>query len=41
MLTAANELAAEGFAPEMDIYFESACTEETDGYGADVISRGA
>lgn len=34
MLQAADELAAEGFTPECDIYFESACTEETDGKGA-------
>ena len=39
MLTAAEELAAEGFQPRRDIYFESACTEETGGEGADYISR--
>lgn len=38
MLQAADELAAEGFVPPRDIYFESACTEETSGYGADKIS---
>ena len=31
MLQAADELAGEGFVPETDIYFESACNEETDG----------
>lgn len=39
MLQAAEELAEEGFVPEQDIYFESACTEETSGNGADTISR--
>lgn len=39
MLQAADELAAEGFVPEVDVYFESACTEETDGAGADAISQ--
>lgn len=39
MLQAADELAAEGFVPSRDIYFESACTEETDGSGADHISQ--
>lgn len=39
MLQAAEELLAEGFTPEQDIYFESACTEETTGAGADLISR--
>ena len=39
MLTAADELAREGFVPDRDIYFESACNEETDGAGADAISR--
>ena len=38
MLTAANELCADGFVPEQDIWFESACTEETTGSGADTIS---
>ncbi|MBR5134252.1 MAG: M20/M25/M40 family metallo-hydrolase [Clostridia bacterium] len=38
MLQAADELVAEGFVPERDIYFVSACTEETDGTGADMIS---
>lgn len=38
MLQAADELISEGFVPAKDIYFESACTEETDGHGADVIS---
>ena len=39
MLQAADELAAEGFVPGQDVYFESACTEETDGSGADRISQ--
>ena len=39
MLQAGDELAKEGFAPQQDIYFLSSCTEETDGSGADKISR--
>ena len=39
MFQAADELAAEGFIPEHDIWFESACTEETDGSGADYMSK--
>ena len=39
MLQAADELAAEGYVPRRTIYFESANTEETSGYGADVISK--
>ncbi len=39
MLQAADELVSEGFTPERDIYFESACTEETTGSGADTISK--
>ncbi len=39
MLQAAEELAAEGFVPRCDVWFESACTEETDGSGADRISQ--
>lgn len=39
MLQAADELVAEGFVPAQDVYFESACTEETDGSGADHISQ--
>lgn len=38
MLQAADELAAEGFVPPVDVYFESACNEETSGHGADMIS---
>lgn len=38
MLQAADELAAEGFVPERDIYFESACTEEIAGDGAESIA---
>lgn len=39
MLQAADELAEEGFVPETDIYFESACTEEVGGEGAMAISQ--
>lgn len=39
MLTAADELAAEGFVPNQDIYFESSCNEEISGEGADYISK--
>ena len=39
MLQAADDLAAEGFVPEADIYFESACTEEVGGEGAMAISE--
>ena len=39
MLTAADELAAEGFVPNQDIYFESSCNEEITGEGADHISH--
>lgn len=39
MLQAAEELIEEGFVPVRDIYFESASTEETDGSGADAISK--
>ena len=39
MLQAAEELAEAGFVPSRDIYFLSACTEETNGSGADRISR--
>lgn len=39
MLTAADELAAEGFVPECDIYFESARNEETTGLGSKHISE--
>ncbi|MBQ1391217.1 MAG: M20/M25/M40 family metallo-hydrolase [Firmicutes bacterium] len=35
MLKAADDLAAEGFTPARDIYFESACTEEIAGSGAE------
>lgn len=38
MLQAADELAEDGFIPKRDIYFFSACTEETDGSGADMVS---
>lgn len=39
MLQAAEEMAKEGFIPDCDIYFESACNEETTGEGADAITR--
>ena len=39
MLQAADELAAEGFVPARDIWFESACTEEIMGEGAEQISK--
>ena len=39
MFEAANELIAEGFIPEHDVYFMSTCTEECDGTGADLISK--
>ncbi|MCQ2419933.1 MAG: M20/M25/M40 family metallo-hydrolase [Clostridia bacterium] len=39
MLQAAEELVADGYTPAQDIWFESACTEETDGSGAEHISR--
>lgn len=39
MLQAAEELASQGFVPETDVWFESACTEETDGSGADLITQ--
>lgn len=38
ILQAAEELIESGFTPQNDIYFVSACTEETDGAGADQIS---
>ena len=39
MLQAAEELIEQGFVPSRDIYFESACNEETDGAGADAITK--
>lgn len=39
MLQAANELAESGYIPQKDIYFMSGCNEETDGSGAEEISR--
>ena len=38
MLQAAEELVQDGFTPSRDIYFVSACTEETDGSGAQAIT---
>ncbi len=38
MFQAADELAEAGFVPSRDIYFETACNEETMGAGADEIS---
>lgn len=37
MLQAADELAAEGFAPARDVWFSSSSTEETNGAGAGQI----
>ena len=37
MLQAADELIESGFIPNQDIYFESACTEETTGDGCMMI----
>ena len=39
MLQAAEELMEIGFIPEHDIYFESACTEECSGAGAEKIAQ--
>jgi len=39
MLQAADELAVNNFVPSRDVYFFSACTEETDGSGADQASK--
>lgn len=39
MLQAADELAEAGYVPKKDIYFFSACTEETGGTGADTVSQ--
>ena len=39
MLTAADELAREGFTPRRDTYFVSTCTEETGGEGGNAISN--
>jgi len=39
MLQAADELVAEGVTPKRDFYFMSTCTEETDGVGAETISK--
>lgn len=39
MLQAADELAAEGFVPDRDIYFVSTRNEESSGFGADAISK--
>lgn len=38
MLQAANELVEEGYVPTRDIFFETACNEETFGQGANDIS---
>ena len=38
MLQAAEELLEHGFTPARDVYFFSACTEESDGTGADLVS---
>lgn len=39
MLKAAEELICDGFIPENDIYFESSCTEEVEGSGAERIAE--
>ena len=39
MLQSADNLAAEGFVPEPDIYFESSCNEETDWAGAKAVTE--
>ncbi len=39
MLTAADELAKEGFTPKRDTYFVSTCTEETGGEHGRMISK--
>ncbi len=39
MLQAADELIAEGFVPNRDVYFVSTCNEECDSLGADSISK--
>lgn len=39
MLCAAEELIGEGFVPPCDIYFESACNEETTGNGSEAIAK--
>lgn len=38
MMQAAEEMITEGFIPDRDVYFESACNEETTGAGANAIS---
>lgn len=38
MLQAAEEMIDDGFVPDRDIYFESACNEEITGAGSDAIS---
>ena len=38
VLQAADELVAEGFVPDRDIYFVSTRNEESSGFGADAIS---
>lgn len=38
MLQAAEEMLEEGFLPDRDIYFESACNEEISGAGSDMVS---
>ena len=39
MLQAADELAAEGFVPSRDIWFETNCNEETRGEGSEEIAN--
>lgn len=39
MFQAADELAAEGFTPARDIWFETSCNEETTGEGAETAAK--
>lgn len=39
MLQAAEELIEEGYIPARDIYFESSCNEEVEGFGAEAIAK--
>lgn len=38
ILQTVDELIADGYVPERDVYIESSCNEECDGRGADAIS---
>lgn len=39
MLQACEEMIEQGYVPKQDVYFESACTEETDGTGCENIVK--